>query len=791
MSKCSTREAIESAFSQFGRWSVGVGLAVGSITAAVPALAQESGNDAATPAPTRLKEVVIKAEREAPGYKPEHLSSIKFAQPLLDTAQSVTVVPKEVLGQQNAQNLQDVLKNVPGITFTSGEGNLGWGDMFTIRGFSSEQSLTVDGMRDAGMSSRNDTFNIEQVEVFKGTGSIESGTASVGGTVNLVSKEARLENFYNVSAGIGTDAYARGSADLNRKLGAHSAVRINLMKHHNEVAERDAVKYQREGVAASLGLGLGTDTRMWFDLFHQEDNNVPDGGVPIQRGTGGQRMPGVARSAWFGADTYMQQTRADTATVRLEHDFSSEVRLRNQLRWSNTDNLSVLAPARFNAATARGATLGTSLGYSGTGSLTSASGVASYSDVVNHADAYGVMRGSDYGTSKRYKVVANQTDVSVKFATGALQHELITGLDLYRETYGDLARTVMAPSGTLWFDMAHPSTVFPSVAVLKGGAGVVSQVDNAGAYVTDTIRFNPQWRLLAALRYDHWKAETTTRGALNARSSDGTLSGRLSVMYKPVENASLYAAYAQADQPSAMGATTNNAIYGSAAASAYTPAKSRTAELGAKWDVLHKRLALTGAVFRTEVSDSWEYGDNAASPVRALPSKRVDGFELGVQGNVTAQWSVFGGLSHLDSKQTKGINSGAEAKNVADWTGNLWTSYAVTPGLYFSYGAQYVGQRRYSDNRYVGGLNNNSSTVSGAAGNHPVYVLDTEKAASYWLHSVAARYRINNHVALNVNVANLFNKFHYARIGASLDGFQLYGVPGAGRTATASVDLTF
>ena len=207
--------------------------------------------------------------------------------------------------------------------------------------------------------------------------------------------------------------------------------------------------------------------------------------------------------------------------------------------------------------------------------------------------------------------------------------------------------------------------------------------------------------------------------------------------------------------------------------------------------MLHKRLALTGAVFRTEVSDSWEYGDNEASPVRALPSKRVDGIELGVQGNVTARWSVFGGLSHLDSKQTKGINTGVAARNVADWTGNLWTSYELASGLFVSYGAQYVGQRRYSDSRYVGGLNNNSSTVGGAAGNRPVYVLDTEKAPSYWLHSLAARYRVSQRVALNVNVANLFDKFHYARIGASLDGFQLYGVPGAGRTATASVDLSF
>lgn len=205
-------------------------------------------------------------------------------------------------------------------------------------------------------------------------------------------------------------------------------------------------------------------------------------------------------------------------------------------------------------------------------------------------------------------------------------------------------------------------------------------------------------------------------------------------------------------------------------------------ELGGKWDVLRHRLALTGAVFRTEVSDSWEYGDDEVSPVRALPSKRVKGAELGVQGNLTEQWSVYGGMSRLMSKQTKGANRGSEAKSVPDLTFNLWTSYEAMRGLVLSYGAQHVAKRRYSDNAWVGGLNNNSSTVAGPAGRAPTYVFDTEKAPSYWVQSFAARYRVSARLALNLNVQNLANKFYWARIGSSLDGFQLYGVPGAGRS---------
>lgn len=788
----STADTIEALFSQYGKLSATVGLAVGSLGAGSAALAAEPAAAAASAAePQQLNEVVVKAEREAPAYKPERLSSAKFAQPLRDTPQSVTIVPREVLTEQNAQNLQDILKNVPGISFTSGEGNLGWGDLFTIRGFSSEQSLTVDGMRDAGMSSRNDTFNIEQVEVFKGTGSIESGTSAVGGTVNLVSKEARLGNSNSVSVGVGNSKYRRVTADLNRQLDAGSALRVNVMKQKNDVPGRDVTKLDRQGLATSFATGLDGATSLVVDLFHQEDKNVPDGGLPIQRGTGGQPMANVPHSAWFGADSYTQQTKSDSGTVKLAHEFAPGIKIRNQTRWALTDNLSVLSPARFNGANANGTTLGTSLGYTGVGGLTPVAGIPSYTDFANKTDAYGVLRSSDLGTSKRYKIIANQTDFSVAFNTGAVRHELVTGLDLYRETYGDLQRTVLAPTGTLWFDMAHPQVVHNGVATVKGSAGLVSRISNAGVYVTDAVRFSDQWRMVASLRYDHWKADTSLKDVNTTSSSDGAFSGRLAAMYKPVEEASLYAAYAQAAQPSALGASTNNAIYGSAAAAKYSPATSKTTELGGKWDVLRHRLALTGAIFRTEVTDSWEYSPDEVSPVRALPAKRVQGYELGVQGNVTEQWSVYGGLSRLQSRQTKGANSGSEAKNVPDMTFNLWTSYTPMAGLVLNYGAQYMGERRYSDNAYVGGLNNNSSNVAGPAGRAPTYVFDTERAPSYWVHSIAARYRVNPNLALNLNVQNLTNKFYWARIGSSLDGFQLYGVPGASRTVTLSADLSF
>ncbi|WP_454722491.1 MULTISPECIES: TonB-dependent receptor [Cupriavidus] len=766
-----------------------IGLTLGTLPAA------QAGEPAAATAP-ELPAVNVQADREAP-YKADTVSSSKYTQPLRDVPQSITVVPQAVLEEQNAQTLQDVLRNVPGITFMSGEGNLGWGDLFTIRGFSSEQSLTVDGVRDAGMSSRTDTFNLERAEVFKGTGSIESGVGAVGGSVNLVSKEAVLDDFYHVSTGLGSAAYRRVTADFNRKLGDTTALRLNLMGNHNGVAERDMADYDRWGVAGSLAYGLGTDTRMFLDVFHQEDKNIPDGGLPIQRGTGGNVMPGVPRTAWYGAtDIYTQQTTSSSVTAKVEHDFNDTTRLRNQSRWQQTDNFSVLSPARFFSANADGSRTCTgtrcaTLGYVGVGGLSSIGGVRSYTDYAPGAGAYGILRGSDFGTSTRYTMLDNQTDLTTRLQTGSVRHDIVTGLELYRESYGGLARSAFVPAGNMFFDLANPSHDFAGTWTVKGNNQPRSVVTNAGLYAVDTMTLNAHWQLLASLRYDRWRAETTQTGVPDVSSSSGALSGRAGIVYKPVEPGSIYVSYSQAAQPSALGATTNNLIYGAGSTTAYNPARSRTWELGTKWDLIGRQLGLTAAVFRTELSNSWEYAEGEASPVRALPAKRVDGVETGLQGNLTRQWSIFAGISWLKSRQTEGINEGAEAKNVPDWSGNIWTSYAATPSLTLSYGVQYVGKRRYSDSKYVGGQNNNSSYANGPAGVNPIYTLDQEKAPSYWLHSVAARYRVNRNLALNLNISNLFNKFYYARIGASLDGFQLYGVPGAGRTAIVSADLSF
>ncbi len=145
------------------------------------------------------------------------LSSPKYTEPLRDIPQTITVIPKEVIEEQGATTLRDVLRNVPGLTMTAGEGGAPAGDNLTLRGFSARNDIFVDGVRDLGPQSR-DPFNLEQVEVVKGPGSAYTGRGSAGGTINLTSKTPGLTPSFGGTLNLGNARMKRATADINAPL---------------------------------------------------------------------------------------------------------------------------------------------------------------------------------------------------------------------------------------------------------------------------------------------------------------------------------------------------------------------------------------------------------------------------------------------------------------------------------------------------------------------------------------------------------------------------------------------
>ncbi len=144
--------------------------------------------------------------------------SNKATRPLIDTPQTITVISDQVLKKQNLLTLRDALQTIPGITFGAGEGGGGYGDSINLRGYSANNDVTIDGVRDSAQYSRTETFNLQQIEVYNGANSVFSGGGSVGGTINLVTKTPQGNDLTIAQAGIGTDNYYRAAVDTNMRV---------------------------------------------------------------------------------------------------------------------------------------------------------------------------------------------------------------------------------------------------------------------------------------------------------------------------------------------------------------------------------------------------------------------------------------------------------------------------------------------------------------------------------------------------------------------------------------------
>lgn len=753
----------------------------------MPALAQNA------PAPTvTLKEVTVEAPREA-GYEPSQLSSPKFTQPLVNTTQTISVVKEQVIKEQGATTLTEALRNVPGVgTFYAGEnGNTSTGDAIYMRGFDTSSSIYVDGVRDVGALSR-DVFNTDQVEVTKGPAGTDYGRSAPTGAINMVTKQPNMTDSFGGSLGFGSGSYKRTTIDLNRSLSHDNgtAFRLNAMVQDAGVAGRDQVKNDRWGLAPSFAFGLNTDTRVFLNLLHVKQSNVPDGGVltlglPGYSAPDRSNYPGyrsflnsasrVDSSNFYGTASDHDDVTADMATLRLEHDIAPGTTLRNTTRWGQTKQNYLLS-----AFMATGYSQNATTGAWTPGSLLT----------PNPADPSTWTMSRNINTKDQVnRILTNQTNLTTAFETGSIKHSLSTGLELTREeqtNYG-LATTGVVPTVSIY--NPDSSVSLPSYA--RNGADSKGTTDTVALYAFDTLQFNDQWQANMGLRWDHYKtkynamavctATSTTQpcgtnpaGTVVPTTSDGLqasgnlVSWKAGLLYKPAPNGSVYVNYALSQQPPggsnfALSAAANNAGNPNMA-----PQKAKTAEVGTKWELMDKRVLLTGALFRTEITN--EIVTDSDGTISQTGKKTVQGLELGATGQITPAWGVTAGYTIQNTKVDTGANVAQDGSSGLTYTPknalSLWSSYQFSSGLTVGGGA-----------RYSGGLKRGTD---GAVGT-PNY---TE---SYWVFDAMASYRINKNVDIQLNVFNLFDKQYVAAINKS--GYRYF--PGIPRAARVTANFSF
>jgi len=713
-------------------------------------------------------------------YRSDTVSSPKKTEALVDTPQTVSVISKELLSDQNAVSLTDALRNTPGITMQLGEnGSTAAGDTFQLRGFAAQSSIYLDGIRDLGAVSR-DVFNIEQIEVAKGPAGSDGGRGSSAGYVNLVSKRPVLDTRNTASVSAYSGGGLRATIDANVRLGTTSAFRLNFLDQDVDVPGRDYVKTTGYGIAPAYGLGIGTDTRLYLlgQVVHQD--NVPDGGLPVVGlpgyhsravlpATGAaitqaqldlnnaalSAAPAVGGRTFYGSPSDYEKVDAAMATAIIEHDFAGGVHMTNTTRYGQTGMDRVLT------------------GVNATNVLTAA---FKPSDPSTWTVARTRQR-----VDQDNRILANATNFTASLDLGSWTHDVAAGFELtYEEqrtvTYATTGLTI--PAANLY----HPDVNDALPAPVATGAATDGDTTTVAGYVFDTAKRGP-WLLSAGLRLDSYTLHTNNTAATGAtplaplKDSRTLVSWNAGVVYKPRGNGSVYISYATSLTPPGGNNFQLSATAGNIANSALDPAETDNFEIGTKWDLFQDRLSLTAAWYDTRAKNELTQADPVDPTVFVQFGRRVvSGIELGAVGQISPRWSLSAGLQTLHTKVTQGAATGNSASGAAarwspDLTATVWATYRVTKRLTLGGGASYT-----SDQRLVVNPATDLSTYNGLP-----------KIPSAAVANAMASYDLTRLVQVQLNIYNLFDETYIQ----SLNNGGSRVVLGQPRSATLTARLRF
>ena len=742
-------------------------------SAPAPAPAQPSASQDPAIDPSKLQEVIVTAKPEG-DYQVTESANGKYTEPLRDTPQSVTIIPQSLIKDQNASSLKEALQNVPGITFTAGEGGTLAGDNINIRGYNAHSDIFVDGFRDTGVYNR-DPFNLEQIEVVKGPASVYSGHGSTGGSVNLITKEASLTPSYKASSGYGTDQYYRETVDINQPLGQlgeafqTTAFRLNAMYQSNEHSERDIVYDSRWGIDPTLTWGLGTDTKVTVDYLHLDEDDLPSYGLPVVTAgavngvapstTGGVTNPGVAAnpslasslnhvapvpySNFYGlAGRDFEHSTTDIPTLKISHDFGEELQIENTSRYENTLRAQDIASTRFESGVIPG---------------------ISPSTIVQQPS--GDMARENRARRQVDGLIGNQTEFKGKFDTWRFTHDWVFTLEASRETEDARTsaggNTIASPPSLT--SLLNPTPYDPYPFPLTWGAATKTSISDYAFSLFDSIKLDPHWILSGGMRFDHAESNQTGGGLRDLSRIDDLPSYRAALTYKPIEPVSVYFGYGTSYNLSieSTASDTSSPDGLTVASSQLAPEKNTTYEFGTKWDALHEKLSLGAAFFRT-MKDNTRITDPTTTLVTNAGSTRVQGIELSAAGNLTKEWKVFGGYTYMESEILSSPIAGTignRLPNVPAQSASLWSTYDLPAHVTLGTGAVFV------DVRYA---NTSGTTV----------------ADGYWTQALMAAYRPEKWLEFQVNVANLWDEHYIAATGSN-------SIPGDGRSIVFTTSVKF
>lgn len=681
------------------------------------------------------------ADPEAP-YKIDELANGLFTEPLLDTPKGVTVLGSDLIDDLGADTFRDIFRSQPGITLGTGEGGNAFGDRIFIRGFDARNDVYVDGVRDPGVGTR-ETFAVQQIEILRGPSSAFGGRGTTGGAVSLVSKRPTEGDWADADVTVGSDETRRFTADINREINDDFAVRVNLMVHESEVAGRDHVFNDRWGAALAAEWTPTDNLLLGFDYFHLSTDYLPDWGVPYD--VANNEPFQVDRENYYGVLARdFGETFSDIYTLRGEYALSEHAVLNSTLRYGQSLNAyTASAPESPNN--------------------TSIPGVWTVSANAKRRDAV-----TNY--------LASQTQLTLDFDTGSVAHTLVAGFEITREETLNRQRaftecavlpcTGLAANPRL--DLYNPDNTVPfgSDTTITGRPTITT--DTRALFLLDTLKFTPQWRAFLGLRYDEYEVETEGLSP-NRQSASEFLNWHGGLVFKPSEISTLYLSYSTSSNPACEQLDALALDYGGCDVRVvdFDPVENRSWELGGKVNLFDEHFNLSAALFQIERSGVPVSTGGGSAPL-GVQDQEVIGIELVAAGNITPHWSLFSGVTFMDTEITASpiaTQIGASFPNVSETSFTLTSRHQLTDRLHFG------GTAVYNSEKFGGTI---------AAG--------TTRVPGYWRFDLFGGYDLSESVSLSFNLLNVTDEVYYDALYRSATPFT-YIAPGRALHVTLDWDF--
>jgi catecholate siderophore receptor len=729
----------------------------------------------------------------------------KGTQDIRDIPQSINVITEKLIDDVKLDTLKDALHYSAGITFAATEN--GTDQDIRLRGFpvATVGDLLIDGMRDPSQYDR-DTFNLDRIEVLRGSASMIFGRGSTGGVINQVTKKPLLVDQTDLVGTIGSRGYYRTTGDFNVRTGEDSAFRLNAMWNK---ADNGGAKIDKFGVAPSYSWGVDTRDEFTVGLFHLNVDNVPLSAIRWLP-TGRQGITGYSASGapiignlgsiariepgnFYGTSADKLLGKASYGTGAWTHRFDDGSELRTQLRTGTFDRTQWSTVAGF----------GTTNGQTTT--------------AANLSDATILTRSGLTPRKDEYRGTYVQSDYSKSVSSGSMKHEILAGIDASKEEANRFQNDAFFNNSFRGRALGtRPNTL---VGTPNDGAGLTGTLvepvyrnasaysaKSFGAYFQDLVQVAPDWKVLGGVRYDRlsgdfdqfnytnpacvrptpaprgyvqtadcsdprerYTAGSSVPTVASTSLSQGAWSYRTGVLYQPSATQSYHLSYSTSFNSSA-----DTYQYVTPQTANTPPEKSRNIELGAKLDWLDGKLSPRAAIFRTEKTNERTADSDFASTTYLLSGKRhSQGLEIDVVGRLTPQWEIYFSYSYIPEATIDKVGSTATPGTVGSrvgltpkHSGAAWLSYQATPKLRVA-----GGLRGASENRPLQG----NSGAASLANSTPGYI-----AAD-----VMAEYKFTPDLYAQINVTNVTNKLYGDQL---YPGFVIAGAP---RTVLFTIGARF